>query len=418
MLERQTISLDTNPEVAEAQISFVSTVRSYLATLREDTRRQKREELGAFYLSIRSNKELSPSQKAQEFNRVAQELVEENFPEEVNLKPKKTKARRSLVKPPSNLGKFQFVPLITEALRFNERLMSENYQRTRAERELFTKNFFGDSYKTTRPFSPSIAAICLRWAGYESTKTPQDKSIKPTKALIASMIGTAAHYEMGRTIGKVIDRRIMQIETGMYSDEPQMSGRMDYVFENINAGGRKQLIDLKFVSSFVFKNVKRERVPEYLKNEPFYPINDIVNRRQALLYLWNADKNGDPFFSVTIVYINKDSGEMKEAFMLWDEDAKYEAQQYVDLMIKAQKDLDTKGELPLPTISQENKGFYCGQVCPHRIKCEYASEFVAKAIKRRDIPLQIRRLAKKNNEERIGKALENGAFQTKINFER
>jgi len=231
MLERQTISLDTNPEVAEAQISFVSTVRSYLATLREDTRRQKREELGAFYLSIRSNKELSPSQKAQEFNRVAQELVEENFPEEVNLKPKKTKARRSLVKPPSNLGKFQFVPLITEALRFNERLMSENYQRTRAEWELFTKNFFGDSYKTTRPFSPSIAAICLRWAGYESTKTPQDKSIKPTKALIASMIGTAAHYEMGRTIGKVIDRRIMQIETGMYSDEPQMSGRMVYVFE-------------------------------------------------------------------------------------------------------------------------------------------------------------------------------------------
>lgn len=78
------------------------------------------------------------------------------------------------------------------------------------------------------------------------------------------------------------------------------------------------------------------------------------------------------------IYINRDTGEVKEAIVGWDAVAQYDAEQLVEKIRQAKLAIE-RGELPEPTVESS---YICSKLCPYRLYCEPGRKFVASGIEK------------------------------------
>lgn len=420
MSERRLIQLHSDPQVAAEQRIFIDIARRHIATQSEEVRNAYRRKIGEVYTGIVDKFGSDPSELAGQFREQSERILDIALGRDEPKKEaqrstgggKKKRARNLL-----DLRNVLAKPRIEKALLVNNALSRDYYARRKAQQELFLRGQYGDDYAFRNPSSPSIAAICLRWDGYQRLGVAEAKEEKGLRAVLPAVMGTAIHRALAQILQRQYGSQILPSEEGLIIEEPEMSGRMDYIYRN-PLTKKNQLWEVKTVSSFIFKQIKRDGfIPDYLKRMPgVYPLNKVENRRQVLIYLAGLDGTDRECEMANVLYISRDSGEVKEAVLFWDDATRFEAGEYMKQIKEAQEYTDTNLDPPLPTIAAESKSFYCGRVCPFRDKCEYAAEFVGKAMRRRDIPIGVRMQAKRQDLAFAEKILETGAFQASLNL--
>ena len=252
------------------------------------------------------------------------------------------------------------------------RLWQENSrQRRKTQQEIF-KAIWGEGTKIPEYFSPSVVAHCLRWVGYEALGY---KPAPPSpESHLVTMMGSAIHWSLLRVIEQQIPSRQ---ETSFTLDEADLSGRIDCLFRNPQTG-EYQILEIKTVGDYPFRQIKREGLPPELRNTKNIYQPSPEHRNQVLLYMWAKRKEGLNVACANIIYINRDSGRIKEALVVWDSKAEYDAEQLV-AQIRQAKEAISKGELPQPTVESS---YTCAKLCPYRGYCEYGQKFAAGQIKK------------------------------------
>ncbi|HJX46089.1 MAG TPA: hypothetical protein VJ399_02925 [Patescibacteria group bacterium] len=214
--------------------------------------------------------------------------------------------------------------------------------------------------ETKKPFfiSPSTAARCLKIVGFEAL------GYKPAPAIfkreLQYIIGTGAHWMLLKKLSPYgLHEHTFQ------TDIPGVSGRMDFLFQN-PITEKWQVIDLKFVGSFVFKTITREGLTPELKINKKNCNPSPEAKKQILLYMWAQDQVGLDIACGNVIYINRDSGEMKQCIIPWGAREKFDINQFIE-KIKIAKEAINKGELPQASVESP---YICKSPCPHLVDCD------------------------------------------------
>jgi hypothetical protein len=140
-------------------------------------------------------------------------------------------------------------------------------------------------------------------------------------------------------------------------------------------------------------------LPEYLRKTSLIVSPQPEHYKQVILYLWSLVKQGVDVDCGNIIYFNRDTGEMREALVPWNEMTQYDAEQLIE-QIKAAKVLIDRGELPKPTVESH---YVCASFCPYRIQCEYGRSDAAdhqKKVARTRRPAWVKKQAEQQREGR------------------
>jgi hypothetical protein len=222
---------------------------------------------------------------------------------------------------------------------------------------------WGENAKASFFIAPSTAANCLRWIGYESLG--YKAAPKTFKLEMQSMMGSAAHW----SLTKKLDSYGPQ-EYEFVIDKPGISGRIDSLLKN-PLTEEWQVIDFKFVGSYVFKSIKREGLtPELKINKKNYNPG-VEARKQILLYMWAESKRGMDVACGNIVYINRDSGDMKSCIVPWGPKEQNETNLFIEKINSAKENI-LKKELPEPSVESPH---VCKSFCPYIVYCDHGKEF-------------------------------------------
>jgi hypothetical protein len=266
---------------------------------------------------------------------------------------------------------YKLVPFIQEAIMEDSKRYSENRDRELRLRDAVFRRIWGEGSEIPRNISPSTASNCLRWVGYEALGFP--RAPRTVKSEIELMIGTASHTAIERKLypyGKS--------EQPIYNEDAGISGRLDFILRNPALAGEYQIVDFKFVSEYAYRQIKREGLPTALKSTRDVYSPSPEYRTQILLYMFSKRAEGMNVTCGNIIYINRDTGDMKEALVLWDPEAEYEIQEFITKLKEARKMID-KGQLPEPSVVSS---YICGSYCPYRIHCEYGQKFAAEKMRK------------------------------------
>lgn len=293
-------------------------------------------------------------------------------PQEQTFRHRSQAARREKVDNQEVFGVYRFVPIVEKALEADwESWHDQSAQRKQRQEEVL-KSIFGNEVAVPGYISPSTASLCLRWVGYEALGHPAARPT--TEANLAMMTGSAAHYSILKAIGRVIPGRE---ETAFTLEDEDISGRIDLLFTNPKTR-EKQVIEFKFVSDFAFKQVKRDNLPDYLRStKNIYPPRP-EHRKQVLLYIFAKRKEGMSVACGNIIYVNRNSGEMKEALVLWDALAEEDTLKLVEKIREAKRRID-QGQLPEPSVES---AYVCEKLCPHRLNCDCGHDLAARGVRR------------------------------------
>lgn len=293
-------------------------------------------------------------------------------PQEQTLRNRRNAARKEPVANQEVYGVYRFAPIVKEALRQDwESWHNQSGQRRQRQEEVL-RSIFGETVKVPDYISPSTASLCLRWVGYEALGHPA--ASPTTEANLAMMTGSAAHYSILKALGRIIPGRE---ETAFTLEEEDISGRIDFLFANPITQER-QIIEFKFVSDFAFKQVKREGLPDYLRStKNIYPARP-EHRKQVLLYIFAKRKLGTDVACGNIIYVNRNTGEMKEALVLWDALSEQDTLEFVEKIKEAKRRID-QGQLPEPSVES---GYVCEKFCPHRSGCDCGRKLAAQGVKK------------------------------------
>lgn len=265
---------------------------------------------------------------------------------------------------------YLLTPLIQKAVIVDAQQFRAGSSRRDETRNNILQSVWGSANENTVKISPSTAANCLRWIGYKAlgyTGSPQ-----PFEAELGLMIASAAHYSLLR---KLKDFGLS--EQSLIDEEHGISGRLDFLIKNPKTS-EWQIADFKFVSDYGFRQVKREGIAKSLKNTKGIYNPSPEARLQIIMYMWMQRNEGFNVSMGNVVYINKNSGKIKEALVPWDALAEYDIKDFLE-KIRVASDQIKKGELPVPTVASEH---ICASFCPYRIYCEYGQEFAAGRVRR------------------------------------
>ena len=148
-------------------------------------------------------------------------------------------------------------PLIREAVLEDSERYRKGRGQYRAESNKILQKVWGEDAVLPDRVSPSTAANCLRWVGYE------ELGFKPAprtfEAKMGMELGSAGHCALLNIL-----RRFGIKEQIVLEDETGISGRLDFIFRH-PVTGEYQVLDLKFPGDWGFRQIKREGLPEYLK---------------------------------------------------------------------------------------------------------------------------------------------------------
>lgn len=300
-------------------------------------------------------------------------------------------------RPVANLdvyGVYQLAPLIREAVLADADEYREGRSETRVESERILQKVWGETASLPRYLHPSIISRCLKWAGYEALEDELD--LKPAartfEAEMGMKIGSAAHFSLLRILRKfgVQEQTVLQDESGI-------SGRLDFMLKN-PVTEEYQILDLKFTGDWAFRKVQRDGLPDYLRKTKGIYNPRPEDKLQLLIYMWGRRQEGLNVAMGNIVYINRDSGKMKESIVPWDAGAEHEMTLFLDELEKARKSIK-RGELPKPTVVST---YICAAMCPYRLHCDYGQKFAAGKIKKekKKRPTGVYRKARRQAEEK------------------
>lgn len=298
----------------------------------------------------------------------------------------------------SALDVYKLGPLIEKAVEEDAIKWQEARKQRKTSTEITLKTVWGVDLTANINISPSIASNCLRWVGYEnldSEYTPAPRSFKSEMEL---MMGSAAHFSLLRKLSG-----LGSFEQDVKSKEG-ISGRTDFIFQNPKTQ-EWQVLDIKFLSNFGFRNIKREGISKELKNTKNVYVPTPEHRLQLLLYMRALRGEGKNVTCGNVFYINRDTAETKEALVLWDSKAEYEVKEFLAKIKEAVKKIQNK-ELPEPTVQSD---YICGKFCPFRIYCDYGQKFAAGQIRKesKKKPLWVYKRAKEQaslRQEKLEKA--------------
>lgn len=260
-------------------------------------------------------------------------------------------------------------PFIDEALKREwEDEGKRNAQKRRQDEEGIIEVVLGR--KIELPQTIPASTVCLRWLGYELLGY---KPALPTPESITIMnIGSATHSRLLRITEQHLRGRQ---ETGF--DFEDLTGRSDFIYEHPLI--KKPVIwEYKTVGDYPFRKITREGLPDYLRSTAKIYWPQPEHRNQALLYIWGHRQRQLDIFAAVIVYINRSTGEKKDALVIWDTLAEYDAEQLREKFKEAKARID-QGKLPEPSVESPH---ICAKQCPFSVHCDYGREFAAGRVKR------------------------------------
>lgn len=321
-------------------------------------------------------------------------LVFGQIPEEEASFRRRSQAAR--IKPPENQAiyeYFQAVPLIEKVLKFDWRHWQEEEKQKRTQQQEILEAIYGQGVEVHQQrIHPSTASFCVRWAAYRALEFPETE---PTvKSILAMKMGSAIHWSLSRIVKNYLPG---EAEASFEVDDPDVAGRIDFLFPHPRLKGQYQVWEFKSVSDYVFRQIKRKGLPDYLRNtlQIYQPLPE--HRQQTLLYMWGKRSQGFNVVCGNIIYINRNNGEMKEALIPWDELARYDVEgddperclvlQIKEAQVKIEKlrKLKQSGvsineeEIPQPTVESSH---VCARFCPHRVHCSFGQKYAAGEVRR------------------------------------
>lgn len=336
-----------------------------------------------------------------------QKLIFDQIPPEEAISRRRSEASRRKQPPNQEIYRvYRLEPLIEKVLEADWRKWEKGtLERRKKQQEIF-QAIWGKDVEVPAYLSPSTIAYCLKWVGYEALgyqPTPPT-----TEGRLVMLMGSAGHWSLLRTIGQQIPGRQ---ETSFTIDEADLSGRIDCLLRNPKTG-EYQILELKFVGDYPFRQIKREGLPEHLRSTKNIYQPSAEYRNQVLLYMWAKRKEGLSVACANIIYINRDTGKTKEALVVWNAQAEYDAEQLV-VKIKQAKEAIDKKELPEPTVESP---YVCGKFCPHRTHCEHGQKFAAVQIRRQQKrrPKWVAKQAKEQAEARRAEMEKLGVVQARF----
>lgn len=271
---------------------------------------------------------------------------------------------------------YLFEAIYNDSLKRGYERSQEYYKSRQSEQNAFSLKHFGKETRST--VSPSIASQCLRWYGYNVLG--EELHLKPVTprvtAIEAMKFGTAAHRDTLRDIAASLRGTQEAV-----IDEDPLGGRIDYLFKN-PLTDEYQILDLKFVSRFVFKKITREGLPEALKAEKRLYKPAPEHRLQVIQYMWAKRQEGKPVTFGLLFYINRDNFAKKEALIPWDVEAEHDMNVFLEKAKTAQEAIANK---QLPERSAE-ASYICERICPWRLYCEPGKKFAAEGVKKEQKP--------------------------------
>lgn len=247
---------------------------------------------------------------------------------------------------------------------------SEKYHKMRAiDNENRKKGFsaaYGVDFEQPIRISPSIASECFRWWGYEILGyEPRPNTFESELSMMA---GSAFHSYIERKLAPFGKSE----ETITYGKNKEISGRLDFFMLNPKLKVY-QIWDFKLFSSFAFNKLSKADLPEELKDLKTAVQPNPEHRLQILTYMAAKRAEGKEVDCGNVIYINRDTWDMKEGLVFWDENAERDVAEFVEKGDEA-FDRVKKGELPEPSVVSP---YICGSFCPFNIYCDYGKQFAS-----------------------------------------
>jgi len=297
---------------------------------------------------------------------------------------------------------YRISPLIEAVLKADK----ENWERNDIVRQDIWKSIWGEEIDSLS-FPPSKAAHCPRQLGYKALG--YSEAPLRLESIMTMGIGTGTHIWLLRKLGFLTPGHH---EIKIFDFETPQTGKADFVFQN-PITSQWQVADLKTVSQAAFNKLNRDKLPQFLRNTknivwPFE--NDL---RQILLYMWILEKQGFDVGAGNIFYLNRNSGQTKEAIIPWDSQTKYQTKQYVEKLKKAREKIE-KGELPEADPASE---WTCQYYCDFSHHCDNGRDKAVKKKKKKRPPQWVLKQAKEERAEKEVKAeklREAGTYQPEM----
>lgn len=309
--------------------------------------------------------------------------------------------RRRKLQPPEHqqiLQAVRLIPLVREALVVSEKTYQEARETRREKFEEAARLVWGEEFKFPRRVHPSIATKCLRWMGYEIL---EEKPVEQTpEQVLPLMLGRSSHYEILRAL-----QPYGASESSFVLENEEMSGRLDLLLPNplLNV---YQVLELKTTGIWGFKKITREGIPSWMRKEKNLYNPRPEDKLQLLLYMWAKREEGKKVDFGNIIYIDRDSGKMKECVVIWSAEAEYEVKEFLGKVKKAKEAL-AQGKLPEASVDPRSASYLCGGICSFRDRCGPGRRFAAGEVKRKRkyIP-QFARIDARRKIEELRKTME------------
>lgn len=245
-----------------------------------------------------------------------------------------------------------------------------------------------------RAVSPSLVSKCLRWWGYQKLGHPPLS--KNFNSILRLESGIALHRALEKLLSPmgVTEHRLIRREI----DGVEMTGVIDILFrspKSFSEIGDWQVIEIKTVSTNAFqKQLNRKNLrPDLIPTKGIITPRE-SDKKQVSLYLRLLEEEGLKLIGANIIYVNRDTCELKEALIPWDAITQYETSEFIEEIRKAQE-LIAEGKLPEGTPDSKVP---CTYYCDYRHICLTGRPKAAK--RKKPMPGWVRQRAKEQEEER------------------
>lgn len=303
----------------------------------------------------------------------------------------KTRPRAKKEVHPTEDTPLRILPTI-EKLVIGERERWEMLRREGLDRATWAQKILGT--EKNKLIQPSMVSICLRWWGYSELgyKPP----LKDFNTILRLETGSALHQAFENLLSSMGPTEYIIISS--VGEDAEMAGKIDILFRNRTldpAIGDYQIIELKSVSDEAFRyQLNREKLRKDL-----IPTKGIVaprehDKKQVCLYLKESEEKGYKVACANIIYINRNTLELKEAIIPWDATTKYEIDQFIEEIERA-RNLIKQEKLPESTVDSE---IPCKYYCDYRHVCDVRKVAVRKKRKPEWVRVKTREERKKRRE--------------------
>ncbi len=343
-----------------------------------------------------------------------------------------TGERTEKPKPQQTYSIYRFQDIFKRMIINHQRLDNKGYRQWKEDKETSNRYVLDKDYQSRPSVTISTATVCVRKAqylelgeeyGYDLNSLEHDAEFKRAMAFLSGSALHKVYQYAGNRLTEDEVRTEVKIPF-LLAPSNQIKGKPDMLWRNPETG-EWQIAEYKNVGSYLFDQIKREGLQDYLKDTKgiYAPLAD--HRLQVLMYMWILRKEHNIDVKVgNIIYLHKDPRGnirgVKEAIVVWDAVAELEVENFVKQLETANNQLaeiqkikqdgkfnHQKAEEMLHERTTEDP-WVC-QNCEAKLYCErkIVSPDMAK-IKKPDLPATILEQAREEHRKREEKLIEDG----------